>query len=155
MEEIVNRLKNQRCRESTRETYHRIWRRFNKFFIRLDARLKQLENRIILFTGHLIEDCKLQSSSVKSYVSTIKCVLAINGIKLNQDDFIVNSLTRACRVRNDRIITRLLIKKGMLHLILKELIMWTNKRNQPYLQKLYSAMFASAYYGLLRVGEIA
>ena len=28
-------------------------------------------------------------------------------------------------------------------------------KNQPYLEKLYSAMFMAGYYGLLRVGELA
>ena len=43
----------------------------------------------------------------------------------------------------------------MLNLLLKELVKWGNKKNQPYLHSLYMAMLSSVYYGLLRVGKIA
>ena len=155
MEEIVESLKGQRFQDSTKDTCHWIWRRFNCFFIRLYDRPKSWENRLILFLGHLIEDCKLQSSSVKSYISAIKGDLAVNRIKLNQDDFMINSLTRACKIKNDSIITWMPIRKDVLHLTLREVVTWANEKNQPYLKALYLAIFSTAYYRLLRVGEVA
>ena len=107
-----------------------------------------------MFLGHLIEDCKLQSSTIKSYISALKCVLAEDGITLNQNQFVVTSLIRACKLKNDRIVTRLPIHKNFLHLLLDELIKWYNEKNQPYLKMLYMALFIAAYYGLLRVGEV-
>ena len=150
----MERLKNQRCRNSTRVTYYCIWKRFAKFLLRLDHRPSLWEDRIILFLGHLIEDCKLQLSMIKSYISALKCMLAKDGIALNQNQFVVTSLTRACKLNNDRIVTRLPINKNFLHLLLDELIKWYNERNLPYLKALYTALFIAAYYGLLRVGEV-
>ena len=136
IEHIVERLKSQCFRDSTRAMYHKIWNRFSKFFIRLDDKPTSWENRIILFIGYLIEECKLQSSTIRSYISALKAVLAEDKVKLKQDDFVINSLTRACRLKNDRIVTRLPIHKNFLHLILKKLDEWTDSINQPYLKHL-------------------
>ena len=151
----MERLKTQHCRNSTRETYHKIWNRFSKFFIRLDDKPDTWENRIILFVGYLIEECKLQSSTIRSYISALKTVLAEDKIKLKQDNFVINSLTRACKVKNDQIITRLPIHKDFLHVILKQIDKWTDKVNQPYWNYLYKAMLLTGYYSLLWVGELA
>ena len=59
---------------------------------------------MVLFTGFLIEN-RLQSGTVKSYLSTIQAVLWENNIKLNEDLFLLSSLTRACKLRNDRVLT--------------------------------------------------
>ena len=155
IQDIVDRLKMQRCRDSTRRTYHRIWNRFSKFFIRLDDKPDSWENRIILFVGYLIEECKLQSSTIRTYISALKGVLAEDKIKLNQDDFVINSLTRAYKIKNDQIVTRLPIHRGFLNMILSELDQWAAEKNQPCLNLLYKAMLATAYYGMLRVGEIS
>ena len=46
------------------------------------------------------------------------------------------------------------IHRDLLHVILAELAKWATERNQPYLESLYSALFVSGYYGLLRIGEL-
>ena len=152
---MVERLKGQRYRGSTRVTYYQIWLRFNSFLVRLDNRPNNWEDRIVLFLGHLIEDCKLQSSMVRTYLSAINAGLAEIGVKPNYDQYLIASLVRACKIRNDKVITRLPIKNGFLELILDELEKWSNEENQPYLKILYSVVFLAAYYGLLRVGEVA
>ena len=154
IKDIVERLRSQRCRDSTRATYHRIWKRFNRFFIRLDDKPDMWEDRLILFIGYLIEECKLQSSTIKTYILAIKGVLAENKIELNLDRFLINSLTRACRIRNDSLIARIPIQKPFLNSILDEVAKWCNEINQPYLKSLYQALFSAAYYGLLRIGEV-
>ena len=65
------------------------------------------------------------------------------------------SLTKACRFKNDCVKARLPIQKNLL----LELVQFTENyfldQNQLYLALLYKTMFLTAYYGLLRVSEIA
>ena len=74
----------------------------------------------MLFTGFLVNS-GLMSSTVKTYISAIKGILLESNINLNADEFTLNSLTRACKLQNDRIITRLPIGKDLLQLIIKEI----------------------------------
>ena len=48
--------------------------------------------------------------------------------------------------------TRLPIQKGMLDVIIRHIR--NHFLTHPYLEKLFNAIFASAYYGLLRIGEV-
>ena len=108
----------------------------------------------MLFTGFLINK-NLQSSMVRTYVSAIRSVLAKDNIKLNDDTFLLKSLIRACKFQNDQVIARFPIYKGILHMLLKEAQRHFDGKQQFNLKHLYRAMFVSAYYGLLRAGEIA
>ena len=107
----------------------------------------------MLFVGHLI-DCNLKASSVKSYISAIRGVLLEDGIKISEDKFLISSLTRACRIRCDKISTRLPIKKDLLMLILKEIKKYFHQKCQPFLATLFQALFATTYFGLFRIGEV-
>ena len=140
---MVDRLKGERHRGTTRKNYRCVWRTFNQFFIR---------QRIILFVGYLV-DCKKQSSTIKSYISAIKVVLAEDGVQLNQDQFLLNAMTKACRLINDKVRTRLPIRKPTLTVLLQQ-IKQDVLKDQPYLASLYCAILASAYFGLLRIGEV-
>ena len=93
-----------------------------------------------------------KSSTIKSYISAIRAVLQEIKIELKEDRFLLTSLTKACQLRNDVIRIRLPIQKGMLAMILKQVII--HYSDQPYLRDLYRAMFSMAYFGLFRVGEI-
>ena len=135
-----------------------MWRQFNKFIIRLDSKPGSWEKCIVLFVAHLI-DQKRKSSTIKSYLSAIRSVLKTDGqTKLNEDLFLLTSLIKACKLKNDKVKTRLPISKG----ILKKLVHKTKlhfegpqtTNQQPYLSLLYQTMFTVAYYGLFRVGEI-
>ena len=110
----------------------------------------------MLFTGFLIDN-NLKSTSVRSYISAIRAVLTENTIEINDNKFLLNSLTRACKLQNDKIITRLPIRKDLFLLLVKEIGAYYGQqnRNQPYLVFLYRVMFTAAYYGLLRIGEIS
>ena len=151
IESIIERLKNGRHRMSTRKNYRNVWKNFNEFFIRLDVKPPTWEERIALFVAYLI-DKKRQSATIKSYVSAIRAVLQSDGVNLNEDRVLITSLTRSCRVINDTVRTRLPIQKGMLRVILKQVKIYF--KSQPYLTVLYQALFSTAYFGLLRVGEI-
>ena len=95
-------------------------------------------------------------------MSALRAILAESQLKLKEDQFLLSSLTRACKIKNDTLITRLPIGKEMLNVLLLE----TNKlfpatsslrarhNDQGYMQKLYKAILVSGYYGLLRVGEL-
>ena len=96
---------------------------------------------------------KLKSSTVKSYISAIKSVLQQLGEKISETNYLLKSLTQVCRLRNDTIVNRLPISRQVLRLILNSLRnLFTS---QPYLLSLYSSLFSAAFYGLLRIGEVA
>ena len=88
---MIDRLKMQRFRDSTWDTYLRVWKIFNKFFVRLDHKRDQWEDHIVSFAGYLI-DQKLKSSTMRSYISALRAVLAEDNIKLNEDYFTLSSL---------------------------------------------------------------
>ena len=153
IEMIIERLQCQQTRESTARNYLAIWRQFNKFLLSLDRMPETWEYRTTLFLGYLIEK-GFQSSTIRSYVSAIKRTLTL--IKYKWDDVKVElaSLTKACKLKNDVVHTRLPIHCGLLELILFEIRRHFGKVNQPYLEALYLSLFALGYYGLMRVGEL-
>ena len=65
---------------------------------------------------------------------------------------LLTSLTKACKIKNDVVKTRLPIQCGFLEIILFEIQRIFNK--QRYLEQMYKALFAVGYYGLMRVGEL-
>ena len=108
--------------------------------------------RLVLFVTFLIDKGR-QSSTVKSYISAIRALLRDDGYCLNEDKMLLQSLTRACRLTNDQVHTRLPINVKLLEVLLFELHRLF--MNQPYLCVLYKAIFAIAYYGLFRVAELS
>ena len=149
---IVDKLKFGRNRSTTRTAYYNVWRIFNQFFIRLDTKPRSWEERLVLFVGYLIER-KRKSSTIKSYISAIKSVLKEDGEELNEDTFLLTSLTRACKYQNDQVHTLLLIRKGLVNLLFESIPKIFGSQ-QPYLVCLYRAMIVTAYFGLFRIGEI-
>ena len=136
----------------TRQNYYGIWKNFNQFLIHLDIKPTNWEDCLTLFVGHLI-DTKHKSATVRSYILAIKCVFMENNIEVTEDKFLLSSLIRACVKVNDHMRAQFPIKIGMLRLILKKVRELYS--DQPYLTKLYEAVFVSGYFGLLRVGKIA
>ena len=117
--QIVEQLKHEQHRSSTKKNYYTVWKLFNRFYIRLDDKPKEWTDRLTLFVGYLIQNNK-QSSTVRSYISAIKAVLKTNNIKIEEDQYLLASLTKACRLRNDSICHRFPIRKSMLAIILKK-----------------------------------
>ena len=122
------------------------------FFIKLDIKPDSWEERLILFVGFLIDQGK-QSSTVRSYVSTIRAVLKDDQVDINEDAFLLKALTNACCLQNDKVKTRLPIKKPLLNLLISR-IPDLFQSPQPYLVTLYSALLVITYFGLFRVGEV-
>ena len=110
---------------------------------------------LTLFVGFLIQEKKAKASTVRSYISAIRSVLLEDGVVLNENKFLLSSLTRACRFLNNRVRTRLPIHKDMMIILLQAVEDEFRQKNQMYLATLYKAMFSTAYYGLFRIGELA
>ena len=153
MYRIIDKLKQGRVRDSTKSNYYIIWKAFNKFFLKLDVKPPTWEERLVLYAGYLIDN-KRQSQTVRNYISAIKNILRDDGIEVNEDRFLLTSLTRACRLKNDRVITRLPIQKGLLSMLLTNLELYFEDISQPYLLSMYQALFATLYYGLFHIGEL-
>ena len=148
MQMYVDNLKDEQFQSSTRRMYYNVWKNFSQFFIRLDVKPKSW---LVLYVGFLVEDNK-KSSMIASYISVIKSVLKADGVMLNENRYLLNALTRACRLKNDKVKIRLPIQNGLLALLLEKLR--EHFDTQPYLANMYQALFSAAYYGLLRVGEV-
>ena len=110
MEGIIAKLRYEHNRSVTREKYYNVWKNFNEFFIRLDRKPETWEDRLTLHVGYLISN-KRKSSTINSYISAIKAVLMDDGQQLNEDRFLLNALTSACKLKNDKVKTRLPIKR--------------------------------------------
>ena len=150
---IMEKLKSANNRESTKKTYLAVWRKFNNFVIRLDIRPASWEERTAMFLAHLFEN-GYQSSTLRSYISAIKRILQDDGYVWRDNLVLLSTLTRGCRLINDKVRVRLPIQCALLELILFEVQRYFVRKNQPFLMKLYKAMFALGYYGLFRVGEL-
>ena len=114
------------------------------------------EQKTALFGAYLV-DTGVQSSTLKSYFSAIKHILRSDGYQWDDNKVLLSALARSCKMENDKVKTRLPIRKGLLEMILFEVKRkWYDGENpQPYLAILYQAIFCLAYYGMLRVGELA
>ena len=122
---IVDHLRYQNHRQSTKLNYLGIWRNFNKFYLRLDRKPESWTQRLILYVGHLINENR-KSSTIKSYISAVKSVLRAVGEQITDDELLLTALIRVCRLKNDNIQTRLPIGKDLLAVML-------NKINSLYL----------------------
>ena len=151
VQSIIDKLRLQKNHSSTTNSYYRIWKKFNEFFIKLDSKPSCWEDRLVLFVGYLI-NMNRQSSTIKSYISAIKSVLRDDGEVINEDTYLLNSLTRACCLHKDHVHTRLPIRKSLLLLLVKNTSLLLH--DQPFLQILIKAMLVTAYYGLFRIREI-
>ena len=150
---LLEKIKQSQLRKSTKRNYQQVWRQLNKFAIKLDQLPSSWEEHMALFIAHLIDQGG-QSSTIKSYVSAIKSMVALIDYQWDKEKIMLSSLTRACRLINDRVTTRLPIQCRLLDQILFEVGRIFDVNNQPYLNCLYKALFAIGYYGLLWVGEL-
>ena len=151
MQFILESLKCSRNRDSTRYNYHTVWKLFSKFVLQLDVKPNSWEECIFLFLTYLVNIGR-QSLTVKSYYSAIKAVLRDDNYELNENTVLVHTITRACKLSNDTYAARLPIRLQLLELILCEIE--CSFSEQFCLKTLYLALFALAYYGLFRIGEL-
>ena len=74
VEQLIEQLKYQHNRDSTKKNYYAIWKVFNQFYLCLDRKPKRWEDRLVLFVGYMINK-KCKSSTIRSYICEIKSVL--------------------------------------------------------------------------------
>ena len=133
--------------------YYQIWKTFNQFFIQLDVKPRNWEDRLTLFIAYLLNK-RRQSSTIKSYISAIKAVLLNNKIKIKEDKYLLSSLIRAYRLKNDQIKTRLPIGRDLLYAILQSVWNTHINANQIYLAHLYTTILITMFYGMFRIWEL-
>ena len=150
---MLDKLKTEQYEKSTKDNYYKIWRKFNEFVVKLDQIPKTWEERFMLYCTYMVKIKGLQSSTIKSYKSAIKAVLTNDGYNWKDEDVLMASLTRHCKLKNDKVLNRFPIRRPLLELMLYEL--GRHYDAQPYLLILYRAVFTTMYYGLLRISEIA
>ena len=144
---VIDRLKCQGQRESTRAIHHGVWKTFNDFNVKLDNKPSSWEDRLTLFVGYLI--CKkLKLSTIKSYISAIWTVLTYIGIELNENKVLLTSLIKACKIHNDCIKSKLPIQKGLLMILIESVDKLYVNSPQPYLAVMCKALFNMAYFGM-------
>ena len=118
--------------------YHTVWKQFNNFLVKLDRRPKAWEDRTALYCAHLVQE-GFQWSTIKSYISAIKA----DNYEWNEKEIKLSIITRACKIKNDKLIARLPIRKGFLELILFEIQrMYSGNQPQPYLEIMYKALYS-------------
>ena len=66
--------------------------------------------------------------------------------------FLLNTITRSIKVKNDRVCNRLPIQIGLLEILLSRIEI--KFKHQYYLEIMYKTLFVLAYYGLFRIGEL-
>ena len=151
---VLEQLECSNARETTKTSYLKVWRAFNKFLINLDKQLdgKSLwEERTALFVAYLV-DRRAQSSTIKSYVSAIKFMLKSVNYDWDDNAILLTAITHSCRIQNDILKVRMPIGYKLFEDLLFELE--NMFKTQPYLEVLYKAIFSLAFYGLMRVGEL-
>ena len=154
MRKILEELKNERHQKSTRDNYYTIWKNFNKYILRLDVMPKTWEERVALYCAYLVSEKKIKSSTLRSYISAIKDTLLMDGYEWKTDKLLISTLTQSCKAKNDKVTNRLPIQISLLEILLYE-VERQYQDDQPYLDLLYKNIFSLAYYGLLRISELA
>ena len=134
----------------TRNNYYVIWHNFNDFFVKLDVKPDEWEDRLTLYVTYLIDQGRI-STTIRCYISAIRAILREVVVELTEDKVLLASLMRACEWR-DTVSNRLPIRKGLLKFIIKAL--QDMFASQPYLKILYIALFLTTYFGLFRIGEV-
>ena len=153
LQSIIENLRTQKFRNSTKMNYYGIWKNFNQFFLKLDVKPDNWEDRLSLYIGYLVENNR-KSATIKSYISAIKAVLLNVNVELSEDKILLSSLTKACKLWNDRVQMKLIILCGFLNILIKKVDLLFRHNPQPYLTVLYKALLSMAYFGLFRIGEI-
>ena len=118
---IQDRLKGQTCCRSTRLNYHAICTLFIEFHIQPDKKPEKWGDRISLFATHLVKT-KHQSPTVKSYCSAVKTILRQEIVHVEENNYILYTLVKACKMQNDRLyMIRMPIQKRLLAMILEQI----------------------------------
>ena len=93
---MLEKIKCFKYRDSTKKTYQMVWCKFNLFLMSLDFRPTMWEERASLFRAFLFEQ-GIQSTTMKSYMFTIKATLLDDGYNWNDDQVVLGSMSGHAR----------------------------------------------------------
>ena len=133
--------------------YCGIWKNFNQFYLKLDVKPDNWEDRLTLYIGYLISKNR-KSTTIKSYISAIKAILLEVDVELSENCILLASLMKACKLINDQVQAKLPITKGFLNMLIDKVDVVFRGNPQPYLIALHKAILSTAYFGLFWIGEI-
>ena len=153
MYRIVDKLRLDRVRDSTKQNYYSVWKAFNSFFLRLDVKPILWEDRLVLYAAFLVQNNR-KAQTVRSYICAIKNILRDDGVEINEDKFLLTSLTKACWLKNTKVVTHLPIQRNLLQLLLLTLFEHYYQQGQIYLAYMYVTLFSTMYFGMFRIGEL-
>ena len=145
MEQILEYLKANHTRDSTKRNYTCIWRQFNEFLIKLHPKPKYWEDRINLYFAY---STGVKSTNLQSYLSALKNILKTDGYPWDDNKMLLSTIVCACKIKNDVVKTRLPIHKNLLELLLFE-IERIYRHSHPYLDILFRCIFRLTYYRLM------
>lgn len=149
-------IKSLKIRSSTRRWYYSRWKAFNKFLIKFDTIPNTLEEWIILYATHLVNYNKKQLATVKSYLSAIRFMLFEDDVTLHENKIELAAILQACKLNNKRLYIRLPIQFKLWNTLMRKAMQhYERDKGQIYLAKLLRAMMPMAYFGLMRVSEVA
>ena len=80
-------------------------------------------------------------------------MLQDDGVQLNENRYLLSSITKGCHYRNHKVKARLPIKKNLMQLIYVA-IENVFSGNQPFLIALHRAILVTAYYSMFHIGEL-
>lgn len=147
-------IKGMRLRDKTRKMYRNRWIAFNRFLQQFDVMPDTWEERLHIYAAHLIDN-KKQSCTVRTYLTAIKQILRLADIDIQEDKYLLSSMVRACKIKNDHLYIRMPIQLPLLKAILRKTqSYYIEEKGQLYLGTMLKAMFSMAYFGLMRVSEL-
>ena len=114
---VLDDLKNHSIQQGMKENYHLIWQNFNRFVIQLDRIPSTWEEKTSLYCAFLVTEGR-QSATIKSYVSAIKHKLTTDGYIWNDKLVLLSTITKACKLKNDIVLTRLPIGEKLVDIII-------------------------------------
>ena len=135
----------------TRKNYQRAWATFNdfykKFYHSADPELPLTAPTLALFFAYL-HARKLAPSSIKSYLSAIGYVHKMKGLPDPTKAFLIEKLLTAL---GGQVVTSECQSQGQCCTNL-----WVHHTSSSAFQRiLFSALFLMAFYGFIRIGELA
>ncbi len=135
--------------EKTRSSYVRHYQKFVEFLRRVQPTPTNWEDSLLLFRGHLISEGK-SSHTIASYMTGICSRLRLDGVDLRENEYLMKQLHRAAKKKDSERI-RCPVTKNLLNQILKRVDLATAN---DFKASLFKAIFAVAYEGLFRIGEL-
>ncbi len=134
---------------STREAYARAWKCFTQFLASLDEQELSWETKLVMFFTHLSEQGKA-SSTIRTYMAGVRAHLHMENIPLNENHYMLKLMYKSS-AKNDVHRIRLPITKDMMEPLLR----WvTLVVKGEFKVLLFRTIFATAYAGAFRIGEL-